>query len=217
MKNGKLRKALLTICSALVLVGLTAGVTVAYLTSTDSVTNTFTVGAGVTIALDEAQTGTDGVAVTPAKRVQANTYELTPGHTYVKDPTVHVKGQDCYVFVTVTNGIANIEADTTIANQMAAKGWKVVDASKNLYVYAADNDTKTAVSGTDAKPTDLVVFENFTVKTTETQTSLADYANKTIVINAYAVQKDGFENSTPAEIWAATFGATPAPTTNPGN
>lgn len=217
MKNGKLRKALLTICSALVLVGLTAGVTVAYLQATDTVTNTFTVGAGVKITLDEKKTDKNGVADTPEVRVKANKYELTPGHKYVKDPTVHVTGQDCYVFVTVTNEIAAIEADTTIANQMLAKGWKVVDASKNLYVYAAGGDAKTAVSGTDTTPKDLVVFENFTVKTTETQTSLADYANKTIVINAYAVQKDGFENSTPAEIWAATFGATPAPTTNPGN
>ena len=51
--NKKLRRILLTVCSAALLVCVTVGATVAYLTSTETVTNTFTVGK-VDITLDEA-------------------------------------------------------------------------------------------------------------------------------------------------------------------
>lgn len=206
----KQTKVLLTLACAILLVAASVMGTMAYLTSTDKVENSFTVGDAVAITLDEAKTGTDGVAVTPAQRVKANTYKLMPGHSYTKDPTVHVTGEDCYVFVTVSNGISSIEAagNTTIAAQMAAKGWKVVDASKGLYVYATGTDAKTAVSkGTAENPTDLVVFEKFVVKSDADHTALSAVQTAKITINAYAVQKDGFENKTPAEIWAATFGA----------
>ena len=63
--------------------------TLAYLTSTDTVKNTFTVGK-VNITLDEAEVDMNGVAATPAKRVKKNEYKLMPGHTYTKDPMVTV-------------------------------------------------------------------------------------------------------------------------------
>ena len=73
-----------TIALALVLVmvfGATLGGTFAYLTSTDEVVNTFTVG-NVQIKLDEAKANPDGTLVANADRVKANSYKLLPGHTY---------------------------------------------------------------------------------------------------------------------------------------
>lgn len=201
----KKTKVLLTLACAILLVAASVMGTLAYLTSTDSVKNTFTVGDAVSITLDEAETDANGTVV-GNDRVKGNTYKLMPGHTYTKDPTVHVKGETCYVFITVSNGISGIEAaseTTTIAAQLAAKGWKVVDASKGLYVYATGTDAKTAVS----KNTDLIVFSSFTVKEDADHAALEAVKSATIVINAYAVQKDGFEGNTPAEIWAATFGS----------
>lgn len=210
-KNSKkLRKFLTLFCCAALLVCMTIAGTVAYLTSTDTVENTFTVGDAVAITLDEAKTAEDGTPVTPAVRTDKNTYKLMPGHTYTKDPTVHVTGEECYVFVKVENGISRIEADSTIADQMTAKGWKVVDASKGLYVYATGMDTKTAVSGSEETPADLVVFSTFTVKTDADHDELEVVKDAKITINAYAVQKDGFESSTPTQIWNATFGASTA-------
>ena len=199
------RKALLlSLCAVLLVVASVMG-TMAYLTSTTgTVTNTFTVGEAVVITLDEAKTDANGVAVTPASRITTgNQYKLMPGHEYTKDPTVHVTGETCYVFVKVSNGISDIEAagNTTIAAQMAAKGWKAVEGKTGLYVYANGDDTKTAVS----KSTDLTVFEKFVVNSTLDRDALADVASNTITITAYAVQVDGFENNTPAEIWTATF------------
>ncbi len=82
-------KALLLSLCAVLLVAATIFGTMAYLTASDEVNNTFTVG-NVKIKLDEAKVGTDGTPVEGADRVKANEYHLLPGHTYTKDPTVTV-------------------------------------------------------------------------------------------------------------------------------
>ena len=79
---------LLTLCAVLLVTASVLG-TMAYLTSTDEVQNTFTVGQ-VKITLDEAKVTTDGEPVEGAARVTENSYKLMPGHTYTKDPTIHV-------------------------------------------------------------------------------------------------------------------------------
>lgn len=127
-------KALLTMACAVLLVVASVLGTMAYLTSTAEVENTFTVGS-VTISMDETDVdnSTDG-----KERDTENKYHLLPGHEYTKDPIIHVAStsEDCYLFVTVSNEIAAIEAtgDTSVASQMAAKGWKAVEGKTNLYV-----------------------------------------------------------------------------------
>lgn len=75
----------------------------AYLTSTDEVKNTFTVGQ-VKIKLDEAKVDENGKPVEGAARVAENSYKLLPGHTYTKDPTIHVDAasEDCFIRAKVT-------------------------------------------------------------------------------------------------------------------
>lgn len=110
MKTGT-KALLLTLCAALIAAGSALG-TMAYLTSDDKVENTFTVGS-VKIKLDEAKVDAAGKAVTPAERVQMNTYKLMPGHTYTKDPTVTVEkgSESSYVRMKVTfNNASNIIA-----------------------------------------------------------------------------------------------------------
>lgn len=93
----KSKALLLTLCAVLLVAASVLG-TMAYLTSTDTVTNTFTVGK-VEIKLDETD-----VTNQTGPRVQANSYKLMPGTTYTKDPTVTVlKGsEDSYVRMKVT-------------------------------------------------------------------------------------------------------------------
>lgn len=195
----KTRKALMLVLSAIALVAISVGATVAYLTSTDTVTNTFTVG-NVKITLDEADVDENGNleykedGTTPKERVKANTYKLMPGHTYTKDPTVHVAtgSEDCWLFVKVENGISAIEGTTKIATQMAAKGWTLVNGQTNVYAY---NTTVSAGAN-------VVVFESFTISGDADVTSkTANYANAEIEITAYAVQKDGFDTAVAA--WTA--------------
>ena len=209
----KKSKAILMALCAVLLVAASVMGTLAYLTSTDTVTNTFTVG-NVAITLDEVQVNANGTPVEDAARVQENTYKLLPGHTYTKDPTVHVTtgSEDCYLFVKVVNEIAAIEdPSNTIASQMTANGWAVVDADNGIYVYGTAA-APTAVSAGQNKK----VFDNFTISGSVDNDTLAAYDGETIVIDAYAVQKDGFENEPASYIWGETFGKTATtPTTDP--
>lgn len=200
--NKKLRRILLTVCSAALLVCVTVGATVAYLTSTDEVENSFTIG-NISITLDEAPTDIDGKIVTGA-RTDKNTYKLMPGHTYTKDPTVHVAAgsENSWLFVKVENGIANYEATdstyTTIANQIATKGWTALTGVDNVYYkqYTSQDTVR-----------DEVVFENFKIADDAQDVNGWSNINTTdtkITITAYAVQKDGFDTADAA--WTATFG-----------
>ena len=93
---------LLTFCAVLLVVASVMG-TIAYLTSTDAVKNTFTVG-NVAIKLDEAKVTEDGKPVEGTDRVHENDYKLLPGLTYTKDPTVTVENgsEESYVRMKVT-------------------------------------------------------------------------------------------------------------------
>lgn len=84
----KSKALLLTLCAVLLVAASVMG-TMAYLTSSAEVKNTFTVGK-VEIKLDEAKVTADGIPVEGADRVTANSYKLMPGTTYTKDPTVTV-------------------------------------------------------------------------------------------------------------------------------
>lgn len=102
----KSKALLLTLCAVLLVAASVLG-TMAYLTSTDTVTNTFTVGK-VEIKLDETD-----VTDPNGPRVKANSYKLMPGTTYTKDPTVTVKAgsEESYVRMKVTfNNAAEIIA-----------------------------------------------------------------------------------------------------------
>ena len=205
----KKTKIALTLVCAILLVAASVMCTLAYLTSTPgAVTNTFTVGSDVVITLDEAPVDANGKK-TNGTRGNGNSYKLLPGHEYDKDPTVHVKGESCYVFVKVTNAISTIEdTSNTIASQMTSNGWVAVAGYNGVYIYnKTTGANKTAVSGSETAPTDLPVFATFKIKGDLDHTALSTYATTetngmNITINAYAIQSDGLESKTPAEIWA---------------
>lgn len=177
-----MKKTLMIMLALVLVIAMSVTGTLAYLTSTtDVVTNTFTVG-NVKITLDEAKVTEYGVKDGDS-RVTGNTYKLIPGHTYVKDPTVHVEAgsEVSYLFVKVTNGIEDIEAATTIADQMEAN-WVLVDETSGVWRY------KTTVN-----PGDYKVFESFKLKDTADVTG---YADAKITIVACAVQADGLTETT---------------------
>lgn len=197
---------LLTLCAVLLVAASVLG-TMAYLTSTDEVTNTFTVGQ-VQITLDEKDTDNS----TPdADRDKANAYHLLPGNEYEKDPTVHVNAvsEDSWIFVKVENGIAAFEAATSteengyksISDQITANGWTALDGVANVYYKPY---TKSAIGS------DLIVFSNFKIADTANDVQGWATLNATVNITAYAVQKDGFDTASAA--WTATFGK---PVVNP--
>ena len=193
MKSAK-KGLLLTVCALALVIASVFG-TLAYLTSEDTVTNTFTVGK-VAITLDE----TDVDDSTPnAERDKANEYKLMPGHSYTKDPIVHVdsESEDCYLFVKVVNQIADIEGDNKVAAQMTANDWLPVEGVEDVYVHAKDGKLISVAGGTNVN-----VFETFSIAGSVDNATLAKYEGKTIVVTAYAIQADGFEGKTAAQIWS---------------
>lgn len=205
----KAKKIVALLLCAVLLIGASVAGTLAFLTAQTSVTNTFTVGSvkfDAENALDEAIVNEYGVVVTgedAGRTTDGNEYKLIPGHTYTKDPTIHILAgsEDCYLFVKVENGIAGIEAAnvegqtaTTIAGQMAAKGWTQLEvdgaAVANVYCKAAPVETEAN------KNSDVVIFESFTIAT---GADVSAYGDAEIVITAYAVQADGFDSA--AEAW----------------
>ena len=188
----KKSKVLLTLMCAVALVVTSVFGTLAYLTSTDEVVNTFTVGK-VVITLDEQDVDDSDNDKNTTERDKANAYHLLPGHEYVKDPTVHVdaNSESCYVFVKVENGIANIEAEgnNTIAKQIVAKGWTALDGQTGVYY-------KTWTKG--SANTDLVVFEKFQIAGTATNDTIKAYLDKEIKVTAYAIQMDGIDDAATA-------------------
>ena len=211
MKTTK-KALLLTLCAVLLVAASVLG-TMAYLTSTDTVTNTFTVG-NVQITLDEAKANTDGSLVAGANRVKANSYKLLPGHTYNKDPMVTVKSgsESAYVKMTVTfSKAAELDAIfdpngadmTSIFNGYDSTNWiykgNTEDTNANTRTY--EFWYKEAVAAPDADVALDALFESITVPGTINNAQLATIEGMTITVNAYAIQADGFANAEAA--WAA--------------
>lgn len=210
-----MNKKKLTIISVALIMVLAVGGVLAYLTSTASVTNTFTVG-DVEITLDETAVNPDGTPVVdengaPVDRVTENEYHLLPGQTYIKDPTITVlKGsEESYVrmILTVTNKSA---VDAVIA------------AEKNGLTDYADlfdgwDDTKWVYEGFDADDdADTISFEfRYSAKVAADETDdlvleplftelvVPEFVNGdelealqacTVVVNGDAIQAVGFED-----------------------
>ena len=204
-------KALLLSLCAVLLVTVSVLGTIAYLTSQSAVTNTFSVGS-VTITLDEKDVDNDAnqddnVTISGVVRDKANSYKLLPGHLYDKDPIIHVDStsEDCYLFVKVIDEIAAIEDTKTVADQMKEKGWIVVSGVDNVYVYVGTEANASKPLSVSAG-SNITVFETFKIKGSVDNAELANYKDKTITVTAYAVQKDGFEQSKAETIWNTAFG-----------
>lgn len=185
----KVKKTVLAIaCAGALVIGSVAG-TMAYLTSkTDVVTNTFTVGS-ITATLDETDVDVYGVK-DGETRVAANDYKLIPGHTYVKDPTVHIAAgsEPCWLFVKVSNPLSSIESSVdgkSIEDQMAANGW--VARGDGIYVWG--NGTDAQIIDARESAVDKIVFESLNVADNAAVSGIT--AGTQITVVACAVQADG--------------------------
>ena len=199
-------KALLLTLCAVVLVVATVFTTLAFMTSrTNTITNTFSVG-NISITLDEADVDEVGVLVsTKDVRVNENqTYKLVPGKEYVKDPTVHVtaNSEDSWVFVKYTNTLE----DGAIASGMT------VDTENWNELVLEDVDYKVYYRqyAKNAEKVDYKLFttDEFEVANITGETLNTKAHDKTISVQAFAIQDDGFDNASKA--WEALKGDLPA-------
>lgn len=197
----KLKKAALLLCSAVLLVCISIGATVAYLTSKDTVVNTFTVG-NVAITMDETKVDENGTPIQGVDPVQANTYKLMPGHTYTKDPTIHVSdtSEEAYLGVKVVFE-NSAEADEKLSLNMLsifsgfiAENWTIQEKTQE------DNDVYYLLTrkNTVTKNDNIKLFDYVVIPDEMTNEQIAYLNNIRMEITAYAVQKDGFSSAADA-------------------
>lgn len=180
------------------------GATMAYFTDTDSKTNTFTFGK-VDIDLTEDSTDANGAVKGVISTGGGITYPgVLPGLVYSKIPTVTVKNDslDAWVIITATvptvynwDGLFNDSIDT--AN--FTKDKKIVGENTVYYFYA--NAAVTA--GRSVRP-----FTEVKINPALTQNDVKNLPTFNVVVNAYGIQKDGFDDAKAA--FAAAFTPTSA-------
>ena len=216
MKNTKFRRILLLLACAVLLVSLSVGATLAYLTSTtQTVKNTFTVG-NVVITLDETNTDKvdqDNNSNPDVARDNGNKYNLVPGMSYTKDPQVHIEptSESCYVRMLVTvdgydcldNAFgANYFTGEMFNLHMVVGGWQDdvwvfedYDAEEHTYEFRY---FAVVPKGTS----DLVpLFTTINIPGELDNEKIANLANVKIDVVAHAIQSDSFADADAA--WAA--------------
>ncbi len=158
------KKALLMVLAAALIVAASIGGTLAWLTSNDSMTNTFTVG---DLNIDLTET----TWVANAK--------IVPGVSIPKNPAVTVEtgseSADVYISVTVPASLQNSKITFNVGSSWT---W---DAAKGCYKYnsAVAADASTDPLFTTVKIGDLTETEMEAIETA---------ATNDIVVRAYAIQ-----------------------------
>ena len=180
------RVLLLVLCAAL-LVGASVAGTVAYLTSQDATTNTFTVGK-VEITLQEYEVDQQTGKKTQTKVESLTDLELVPGRVIEKNPfiTVDSDSETCWLFVKIENELGN----AVTINGLAENGWTSVEGHAGYYQY------KEPVAAGTVVP----VFNSVTCDAAKTYAQLNGIATKEIAITAFAVQSEGVAQ---ADAWGA--------------
>lgn len=199
-------KKTLTVALAFVLViAMSVAGTFAYLTSQDTVTNTFTVGklfdgenGGMMLKEHEVTQDKDGTYVMPdgAAVVDGNTYEnVLPGSTNDKDPFVQITGMTdnvtAYLFVTVSK-------DDNVDFTVDSTNWTETElkAKDGGTVYVYKNGATVDKTVTD--PIYIIKDNVITINDVAADTEIAD-----VVFNAYLCQTAGFTSAEAA--WNANF------------
>ena len=179
------------------------GATMAYFTDTDSKTNTFTFG-GVDIELTEKSEKDEQNKIHAGTEKDGGfTYDtVLPGLVYSKVPTVTVKEGPAWVVVTVT--VPTFYDHPDFFNETAnerdfAKEKKVVGENTVYYFYA--NAAVTA--GSSVTP-----FTEVKINPALTQNDVKNLPTFNVVVNAYGIQKDGFDDAKAA--FTAAFTPTSA-------
>lgn len=205
------KKITLVVALALVLVVGVFG-TLAWLTdTTQTVTNTFTVG-NVDITLAETGASTDNSGN------QAKSFKMVPGVEIDKDPKVTVVdgSEDCWLFVKLTEkiGAVTVGAKTLTFDDFityaVADGWAQVGTEANgvsvfgRKVLATDTTKAFDVIGYNAGSTFvpnkvMVDGANVTKDMMDALQTAGTTAYPTLTVQAYAIQVQGFNDSDKTE------------------
>lgn len=190
-KNAKRRgvstKALTLILAVVMIVGVSVGATLAWLTAeSQNVTNTFVAGEIGSLALNETDTDKQ--------------YVIVPGVAITKDPTVTYtpasdaeKNVDAYIFAKVEGGQWTLEnGQYVIKNASGAvvmswtvdSAWTALTGANNVYYMTVSDATVTE---------NIISGDTITVSSAITEDDIANVASSAtnLKFTVYGIQKDG--------------------------
>ncbi len=174
------KRTIALLCAAMMVVGIAAGGTLAWLVSKpDSVTNTFTTS-DVDITLTE-----------PEGEKNDYKFQMVPGKTITKDPKVTVTADslDSYIFVEITK---SNNYDQFLDDYAVADGWTAVGDSAPGVYYRQYTSSDVAVDY------QILANDQVTVKSSVTKTMMENLTKETyptLTFTAYAIQKDYLKDS----------------------
>lgn len=176
------KKSLALVLAVVLVIGCAVAGTLAWLTDkTSEVKNTFTTS-DVDIELAET-TGDE--------------YQMVPGNTIKKDPTVTVKAdsEKAYVFVKLEKS-ANF--DTYMTYEMA-EGWTELTTGSGIYWRIVD--ASTADQDFEVIKDNKVSVKGEVTKTQMDELTADTYPTLTVTAYASQAMKNNTESFTPAEAW----------------
>lgn len=201
-RRGVSTKAMSLILAVVLIVGVSVGATLAWLTATSgTVTNTFTVG-DINISIAESDTDKDGSTT-------KNAYKIVPGGEVEKDPkiTVAATSEKCYVYAYVVNNVKI--GDTVVATpNIDTADWTAIGTNSNgtLYRY------KEIVDAT-SKAKELTVFSKVSYAGSITKDDINTLKDTTITVQGFAHQSDNTTQEVADKAALTQFSATAIPTT----
>lgn len=216
-----MKKKIAVAVSLLLVVALSVGGTIAWLTDTsDTVVNTFTIGK---VDIDLTESGaTQGTTTGPLAKEYSG---ILPGASYAKDPTVSVDkdSEACWLFVKIeestdnawTSGAdsgkyVNYTVKNLVTGDAVEGSWKLLAGTNNVYYMpvakaAADATQDKAfqvLAGTDSNDANGNSMANgkVTIDGEHYTAENAKNLNLSLTFTAYAVQMSSFENN-PTGAW----------------
>lgn len=187
-------KVVVLLLAAVLLVGGAVGGTLAWLiASTNTITNTFTVG-DIDIDLTETVDHQSLSALTSA--VTNDGFKMIPGTDLDKDPKVTVKAnsEDCWLFIKVTaeNGVAlnGQSTENDYITYTMADGWEAVDNVTGVYY-------RQVSASTADQPFDILKDNKVHVLDTVTKEMMAtaETQKPSLAFTAYAIQSEGLKDA----------------------
>ena len=215
MEKRKSKSLIVIICVLALLLTTVVG-TLAWLTDKEEVKNTFTVGK-IDLELKESPVDENGKKT---DGTGAEKYQLIPGRTIDKDPTVTVKGgsEECYVRMLVnvenydklktamakakvnkygTENLSVVDGDMVrldlLVNGWDENVWKFERFDKNTFSYEFRYVGTVAESASDTGLAPL--FTTVTIPGTLNNDEMKLLEDVSITVTAQAIQAEGFEAS----------------------
>ena len=167
-----MKKGLIVALLVILLISLTFGGTLAWLTDEKGpVVNTFHVG-DLSIKLTELNW-------------DQNENKIYPGAKISKEPvvTVEADSEDCFVFIQCTN---NIPSDVAAFDFSGL--WKAIDLSNGIYVYTLDGIHPAIITKSEYDTNLTALFTKMTIDENVTRTQIRTLTNPQVTVQAYAQQ-----------------------------